>query len=117
DYRATRRAPATAVRFAPELRKRLDEWAGNQDDKPSRSEAICRLVAIGLSAKVETHTKSKNAKRRPETRQRARKLAGETMDELADATPARDARAHRKKRLVDGPEELQQVRHDRPNRQ
>jgi hypothetical protein len=30
---------------------RLDAWAARQDDKPGRSEAIRRLVEIGLKAK------------------------------------------------------------------
>jgi len=29
----------------------LDEWAAAQDDKPNRSEAIRRLVELGLKVK------------------------------------------------------------------
>jgi hypothetical protein len=29
----------------------VDAWAANQDDKPGRSEAIRRLVELGLKAK------------------------------------------------------------------
>jgi transcriptional regulator with XRE-family HTH domain len=31
--------------------KSIDEWAGKQDDAPTRSEAIRRLVELGLKAK------------------------------------------------------------------
>jgi hypothetical protein len=35
----------------PELGAAVDKWAGSQDDAPVRSEAIRRLVEIGLKAK------------------------------------------------------------------
>jgi hypothetical protein len=41
----------TAIRLSPEMREKLDKWSARQDDKPSRSEAIRRLVEIGLKAK------------------------------------------------------------------
>jgi len=36
------------VRLSSELRQTVDKWAEKQDDKPGRSEAIRRLVEIGL---------------------------------------------------------------------
>ena len=48
---ATGRDPVTAIRLSSELRQSVDRWAEKQDDKPSRSEAIRRLVEIGLKAK------------------------------------------------------------------
>jgi hypothetical protein len=44
--------PVTAVRLSPEVGAALDQWAAQQDDGPSRSEAIRRLVELGLKAKV-----------------------------------------------------------------
>jgi hypothetical protein len=41
--------PASSV--PPELGCAVDEWASSQSDEPSRSEAIRRLVEIGLKAK------------------------------------------------------------------
>jgi hypothetical protein len=32
----------------------MDAWAANQDDTPGRSEAIRRLVELGLKAKVKS---------------------------------------------------------------
>jgi hypothetical protein len=48
---ATGRNPVTAIRLSMELRETVDKWAGKQDDQPGRSEAIRRLVEIGLRAK------------------------------------------------------------------
>jgi hypothetical protein len=45
--------PVTAVRLPPELGAAVDKWAGSQDDAPVRSEAIRRLVEIGLKAKTK----------------------------------------------------------------
>jgi hypothetical protein len=48
---ATGRDPVTAIRLSSELRATIDNWARAQDDKPPRSEAIRRLVELGLKAK------------------------------------------------------------------
>jgi hypothetical protein len=48
---ATGRDPVTAIRLSKELRATVDKWAASQDDEPGRSEAIRRLVEIGLKAK------------------------------------------------------------------
>jgi hypothetical protein len=43
--------PVTAVRLSPTTLGDVEKWAERQTDKPSRSEAIRRLVEIGLRAK------------------------------------------------------------------
>lgn len=48
---ATGRDPVTAIRLSSELRKTVDTWASKQEDQPTRSEAIRRLVELGLKAK------------------------------------------------------------------
>jgi hypothetical protein len=48
---ATGRDPVTAIRLSAEMRAAVDKWAAGQDDDPGRSEAIRRLVEIGLKAK------------------------------------------------------------------
>jgi hypothetical protein len=48
---ATGKDPGTTIRLPPDLRTAIDAWAGKQDDKPSRSEAIRRLVMIALEEK------------------------------------------------------------------
>jgi Fe2+ transport system protein FeoA len=49
---ATGQDPVTAIRLSKELRETVDKWAGKQDDTPGRSEAIRRLVELGLNAGV-----------------------------------------------------------------
>lgn len=47
----TGRDPVTAIRLSVDLRQTVDKWAARQDDQPGRSEAIRRLVELGLKAK------------------------------------------------------------------
>jgi hypothetical protein len=47
---------------------------------------------------------------------RAKELAGKTIDKLTDSTATSSDQVSRKRRLVKGPEEFQNVRRDRPNR-
>jgi hypothetical protein len=41
---ATGRDPVTTIRLATKLLAEIDVWAAKQDDKPSRSEAIRRIL-------------------------------------------------------------------------
>ncbi|RXG96359.1 hypothetical protein EAS62_12265 [Bradyrhizobium zhanjiangense] len=50
---ATGRDPVTAIRLSPDLRATVDAWAAKQADTPGRSEAIRRLVELGLKAKAK----------------------------------------------------------------
>jgi metal-responsive CopG/Arc/MetJ family transcriptional regulator len=43
--------PVLAVRLPPALRSAIETWAEQQNDKPSRSEAIRRLIEFALKAK------------------------------------------------------------------
>ena len=48
---ATGQDPVTAIRLSKELRETVDMWANMQADQPGRSEAIRRLLELGLKAK------------------------------------------------------------------
>jgi Arc/MetJ-type ribon-helix-helix transcriptional regulator len=48
---ATGKDPVSAIRLSEELRAAIDKWALKQKDKPSRSEAIRRLVEMALKRK------------------------------------------------------------------
>jgi hypothetical protein len=48
---ATGRDPSRTFRLSDEFIAALDAWAASQDDAPTRSEAIRRLVELGLKAK------------------------------------------------------------------
>jgi hypothetical protein len=49
----TGRDPVTAIRLSPEFIAQVEAWATKQPDKPGRSEAIRRLVELGLKAKAK----------------------------------------------------------------
>ena len=53
----------TAVRLPPETIRGVDEWARSQDANPGRSEAIRRLVEIGLTVKTSARPASKPGRR------------------------------------------------------
>ena len=101
--------PVTAVRLSPEAGVAVDQWATRQDDKPSRSEAIRRLVELGLTVKTKSA---------PSERQRAAlaDLASKAIDSLTVGTADSDEKASRKRRLIKGPEEFREVRVDRPGK-
>jgi hypothetical protein len=48
---ATGQDPVTAIRLSKDMRAAVDAWAAAQDDEPGRSEAIRRLVELGLRVK------------------------------------------------------------------
>jgi hypothetical protein len=48
---ATGKDPLVALRLSPEKRREIEEWAVQQPDKPSFSEAVRRLIDRGLLSK------------------------------------------------------------------
>jgi hypothetical protein len=80
-----------------------DAWAAANDIL--RSEAIRRLVELGLTVK------SKGRPKRGETKQRARELAGAAVDEMTDTTASSEDQASRKRRW---PTEFREERIDQP---
>lgn len=107
------RRDGVLVRFEREQIDALDAWIARQPAPPSRPEAIRRLVELGLGKPVPTITVTSTANASSE---RAREMAGNTIDKLKDAKASPDDQINRKRRLVKGPEEFQNVRRDRPNR-
>jgi hypothetical protein len=91
----------------------IDAWASWQEDTPARSESIRRLVDIGLGKAAPALAVTSAAKASSE---RAREMAGNAIDKLKDNKASPDDQASRKRRLVKGPEEFQNVRRDRPSR-
>lgn len=43
--------PIVGVRLSPEVREQVEHWAARQDDSPTLSEAMRRLVSLGLKVK------------------------------------------------------------------
>jgi hypothetical protein len=100
----------TAIRLSAGLRANVDDWAARQDDTPGRSEAIRRLVELGLTVKARPNRSSEGQKAR------AKELAGAAIDKMAGADASADDKASRKGRLLKGPEEFRESRVDRPKR-
>jgi len=50
---ATGKGTPIMVRLQPSPLAKLDQWIRDQDDQPSRPEAIRRLVELGLTAKAK----------------------------------------------------------------
>jgi hypothetical protein len=106
---ATGRDPVTAIRLSKELRAIVDKWAAKQEDTPGRSEAIRRLVELGLTVNTLAKHISK-----PARAARAAELAANAIDKMGDSTAHPEEHAQRRRRLTKGPEEFREVRVDRP---
>jgi hypothetical protein len=48
---ATGKDPVRTIRLSDEFLDKIDHWATQREDQPSRSEAIRRLVELGLKAR------------------------------------------------------------------
>ena len=82
------------LRTSDELRAAIDQWAARQPDKPSRSEAIRRLVELGLTVKQKGRGSDRQTRR-------ARDMAAETIERKLDPAAPEDERALRKRRPGD----------------
>src|SRR5689334_5569807 len=94
------RNPLMGFRSEPSLRAAIVRWSESQNWKPTLSEAIGQLVELGLNSRAR--------------QDRARKMAGDAIDNMSDAAATADDRANRKQDLLNGPEEFRRVRRDRP---
>jgi len=104
---ATGVTPMVGFRADPVARAAIVKWAESQPDTPTLSEAIRRLVELGLAVKTRSA---------PSDRQRAAiaDLASKAIDSLTAETTDNNEKSSRKRRLIKGPEEFREVRVDRP---
>jgi hypothetical protein len=105
---ATGQTPMMGFRADPLIRAEIVRWAENQPNKPTLSEAIRRLVELGLT--VGAKQKQTSAA----TANRAKELASNAIESLTSGAANNDAKTNRKSRLIKGPEEFREVRVDRP---
>jgi hypothetical protein len=96
-------------RADPVIRASIVRWAEDQPDMPSLSEAIRRLVELGLKGEAPAPPVSK-----PGRRLRAQELATNAIEKIVDPAAPADERDQRRRRLTKGPEEFRGVRVDRP---
>ena len=98
------------LRLYPDLERQIDAWASKQADKPSRPEAIRRLVEHALTAKGPARPPSKGAARK------ASEIAARELEPLGDKTLHPDERNRRKRALIKGPKEFRDIRGDQPTK-
>ena len=88
------------MRLPSALKSKVGAWANNQNDKPSLSEAIRRLVEQALAAASKRHSR----------REAARKLAASAIESLANKSLPTAEQEERKRRLIRGPKEFRDIR-------
>ena len=94
--------------MSDEFMATVDAWSASQEDRPSRAEAIRRLVELGLTIRPKR-------KQAPAARAaRAKELASSAIATMTDPSVPAEERAQRRHRLIKGPEEFQELRVDRP---
>jgi hypothetical protein len=103
---ATGRDPVSAVRLPAELTAAVDKWA--EDHEANRSEAIRRLVEIGLT--IKTKAKQPSVARA----HRAKELATKAIEKIIDPAAPTDERDRRRRHLTKGPLEFREDRVDLP---
>jgi hypothetical protein len=103
-----RYAETIPARLEPSTVAAVDDWATAND--VSRSEAIRRLVEIGLS------TGKPQAQTPVRTSAEAKRLAGRALNGLADPRASTVEQADRKQDLIKGPEEFRSMRVDHRNK-
>ena len=134
---ATGKDPTRTLRLSDEFIAAVDVWAAGQGDLPSRSEAIRRLVELGLTVKAKARPtgrlraalvadlaaeaidslglKVKAPARpvsKPGRRLRAQELATKAIEKIIDPAAPPEERAERRRRLTKGPLEFRDDRMD-----
>jgi hypothetical protein len=99
------------LRASPELRAAVEAWAKGQEDKPKLSEAIRRLVELGLMVKASAKSVNK-----PTRSARAAELATAAINKMIDPSAPPEEHAQRRRRLTKGPLEFRENRVDLPKR-
>jgi hypothetical protein len=98
------------VRVQPDMAKQLDDWRRIQDDLPGRPEAIRRLVEIGLANASPMKPKAAP----PANAKRAEELAAKVIDGVMPPGTPTEERKVRRRKILEGPSTIRDVRIDRP---
>jgi hypothetical protein len=97
------------VRFDQAGIQAIEDWRARQKPVPSASEAIHRLIEMGLASAPPA------AQRGKATKAKASELAGAMIDRLSDGSAPAEEQARRKRRLIKGPPEFREMRKDLQN--
>ena len=102
-------AERVILEMPPGELKSIDAWIKTQPaPRPSRPDAIRRLVEQALAGAQRPQKRSKEAA------SKAQQMAGQELDRLGDASLSADEREKRKRRLTKGPGEFRDMRGDLP---
>ena len=99
------RTPLSAIRLPPKLTAAIDKWT-EENGVTSRSEAIRRLVELGLAASRPLRRQNLEAA------SKALELAAQEIDRLLEPSIPEEERHRRKRRLLKGPKEFRDIRGD-----
>jgi Arc/MetJ-type ribon-helix-helix transcriptional regulator len=106
---ATGKDPLVSARLPQSVIDQVEEWAATNG--ASRSEAIRRLVELGLTVKTKA---APSEQLRAARSDRAKELAAKTIEKIIDPTAPPEERIERKRRLTKGPTEFRDARVDQP---
>jgi Arc/MetJ-type ribon-helix-helix transcriptional regulator len=101
------RDPGVHIRLPEAMLSTIDAWATSKE--VTRSEAIRRLVELGLKVKAPARAVS-----RPGLRLRAQELATKAIEKMIDPAAPPEERAQRRRPLTKGPLEFREARVDLP---
>jgi hypothetical protein len=105
---ATGRDPMVSSRIPAATISAIDKWAAHNET--TRSDAIRRLVELGLKVK----TPARPAVSKPGRKLRAQELATKAIEKIIHPSAPPEERAQRRRRLTKGPSEFREDRVDLP---
>lgn len=105
---ATGKDPLYGVRIPDGLMADIQAWA--TPDHLTRSEAIRRLVELGLTVKGEAKPSTAAHHARRGNADQASTMAGNAIDKLSDQSATTEEQAKRKHKLIRGPSEFRDIR-------
>jgi Arc/MetJ-type ribon-helix-helix transcriptional regulator len=108
--RTSAKGTPISVHMPPDVLARLDQWVGSQNDRPSRPEAIRRLVELALMGPLASTAASRQ--RGKKAASAATQLAGHVLDRMTDDSATVEEQQKRKRRLIRGPLEFRDMRKD-----
>jgi hypothetical protein len=95
------------LRLHPPLLTNLDDWIGSQQSRPSRPEAIRRLLEQALAGSSKRSSGKREA-------QKASEPAARAAEQIVDKSMPPEERQRRKRALIKGPREFRDIREDLP---
>lgn len=107
--RRTGRDPISAVKMPERLTEAVDAWA--EARQLSRSDALCKLIELGLKIAPPAHT---SAHVIASDATKIEELAVHELEALLDPALPMDERERRIRRLTEGPPEFSHERVDLP---